>query len=61
MDDVVEKAFESYRLWLENIDDVELKEELLSLKGNEEEIIDRFYKDFRIWDRRVKREKWCRK
>lgn len=45
MDDVVEKAFESYRLWLENIDDVELKEELLSLKGNEEEIIDRFYKD----------------
>ena len=45
MDDVVEKAFESYRLWLENIDDVELKEELLNLKGNEEEIIDRFYKD----------------
>jgi len=45
MDDVVEKAFEVYQLWLENVDDPELKEELLSLKGNEEEIIDRFFKD----------------
>lgn len=45
MDDVVEKAFEVYQLWLENVDDPKLKEELLSLKGNEEEIIDRFFKD----------------
>ena len=35
MDDVVEKAFESYQTWLKNVDDDELKEELLSLKGNE--------------------------
>lgn len=39
------KAYENYKIWLENkyFDDEELKKELESIKGNKEEIEDRFY------------------
>lgn len=36
---------ENYELWLKNLSDEDpLKEELLNIKGNEKEIVDRFYK-----------------
>lgn len=44
MDKIRERAFNIYEEWLENVNG-ELKEELLKLKDDEEEIIDRFYKD----------------
>ena len=35
-----------YELWLENTaDNPEIYEELLAVKGNEEEILDRFYRN----------------
>lgn len=44
MEDVKEVAYKRYQQWLESVTD-DFKEELLRLKDNEEEIIDRFYKD----------------
>ncbi len=44
MGDVKEIAYKRYQQWLENVTD-DFKEELLRLKDNEDEIIDRFYKD----------------
>lgn len=44
MTDVKEIAYKRYQEWLENVTE-ESKEELFHLKDNEDEIIDRFYKD----------------
>jgi len=44
MTDVKEIAYKRYQEWLENVTE-ESKEELYHLKDNEDEIIDRFYKD----------------
>jgi len=44
MEDVKEVAYKRYQQWLENVAD-DFKEELLRLKDNEKEIVDRFYKD----------------
>ncbi|PNR89859.1 phosphoglucomutase [Petrotoga sp. 9T1HF07.CasAA.8.2] len=44
MEDVKEVAYKRFQQWLESVTD-DFKEELLRLKDNEEEIIDRFYKD----------------
>jgi len=44
MESVKEIAYKRYQQWLENVTD-DFKEELFRLKDNEDEIIDRFYKD----------------
>lgn len=44
MDRYKENALKNYNIWLEKADDV-TKKELLSIKDNEKEIIERFYKD----------------
>lgn len=44
MEDVKEIAYKRYQQWLENVTE-DFKEELMRLKDNEDEIIDRFYKD----------------
>ncbi|BBE29985.1 phosphoglucomutase [Tepiditoga spiralis] len=44
MDDVKIKSYKTFDLWLNNVDD-SLKNELLTIKSNENELIDRFYKD----------------
>ncbi len=44
MEDVKEIAYKRYQQWLENVTD-DFKEELFRLNDNEDEIIDRFYKD----------------
>ena len=42
--DIKTKSYENFELWLKNVDDP-LKKELLSIKSNENELIDSFYKD----------------
>ena len=42
---MIEKAKVEYQKWLDNVHDVEVHKELLTIKNNEEEIIDRFYKN----------------
>ncbi|PNR99058.1 phosphoglucomutase [Petrotoga miotherma DSM 10691] len=44
MESVKEIAYKRYQQWLENVTD-DFKEELFRLNDNEDEIIDRFYKD----------------
>jgi len=44
MEDVKEIAYKRYQNWLENVTD-DFKNELNILKDNEDEIVDRFYKD----------------
>ena len=50
--------FKRYEYWLssDSIDEKD-KEELRSLKGNQKEIEDRFFKDLSFWNRRNERGK----
>lgn len=40
----MENCNELYQLWLDNCTEADLKEELLAIKGKDDEILDRFYK-----------------
>lgn len=44
MEDIKQKSYENKRIWEEKVD-LSLKEEILKIENDEEEIIDRFYKD----------------